>query len=772
MSIPAGLAAENTKSGENKVLKILAIGNSFSEDATRWLYQIAENCGADEIIIGNLYWGGCSLSQHWSNANTNYAGYDYQKNTNGSWTHRNNSTMEYAIKDEDWDYITLQQVSGYSGVEDTYNSDLDNLVNYVNSNKTNPNAKLGWHMTWAYQQNSNHGDFSKYNKDQMTMYNAILSATQNKIVASGKFDFVIPSGTAVQNMRTSYVGDTLTRDGYHLSYNLGRYIAGLTWLKTVTGWSVDDVIYVPDMAEVPQSYLPIIKEAVNNAVAHPYQVTASSYAEKGDEDIPAGYEKLDIEFGGIGYWNSGSGGYSANPTVNSIADNSKNFIYSVKRFTKEDIPAGSIIEIDSGWQYRPDGWGYSGTGNQGRPGNITTAQVKIDDSYWTKYEYRAFNIALVGNNTSLIGREAEAASHFRVYVPTPDYEEKSSAKTIEEVKINGVKGKLAGNMFTVPLPEDTDITSLIPEIKISDKASVTPAGAQNFTKPVTYTVTAEDGSQQSYIIKILPEKVYDYTGYDLLEVEFGETTGYWGSFGHYYEDPYSVLSIGDPKFVYTKKLFTKEDIPVGSVIVIDPGYQFRPEGFGYESNPNPGRPDNVTGRLVVDESWWTNYEYRSFNIAEEGATTDITNRQAEVASHFRIYIPKKDIGLRINISDGVSTAGDTSGKLNITWNANVTLENTTLEEINSIATFKDYGVYYGTSEAEVMKLANGRDTAMAKKLSFASGGGNDIDVYTVFGFRLKGVPESRSRAAMFYVTYEVDGQLTTVYSSVSEAIVE
>ena len=261
----------------SKEFKVLAIGNSFSEDATKHLYQIAQASGATNIIIGNLYIGGCSLQTHWACAQNNSASYTYYKNTNGSWTTEQSKTILYGITNEAWDIITLQQVSGMSGVGTTYNSDLTNLITYVNSNKLNKDAKLAWHMTWAYQKNSTHADFPRYGNDQITMFNAITSTVQSKILPLSAIEKVIPSGTAIQNVRTSVIGDTLTRDGYHLSLNLGRYIAGLTWLKALTGWSIDDITYVPNSTEIPAEYLPIIKEAVNAAIIKPYAITQSSY---------------------------------------------------------------------------------------------------------------------------------------------------------------------------------------------------------------------------------------------------------------------------------------------------------------------------------------------------------------------------------------------------------------------------------------------------------------------------------------------------------------
>jgi hypothetical protein len=66
-----------------KSLKILAIGNSFSIDAMQYLYQIAEDAGVEEIVLGNLYIGGCSLSTHLDNSLHGNPHYDYYKNVDG-----------------------------------------------------------------------------------------------------------------------------------------------------------------------------------------------------------------------------------------------------------------------------------------------------------------------------------------------------------------------------------------------------------------------------------------------------------------------------------------------------------------------------------------------------------------------------------------------------------------------------------------------------------------------------------------------------------------
>ena len=44
-------------------MNVLAIGNSFSQDATRYLHQVAKSAGV-YLEVFNLEIGGCPLSKH------------------------------------------------------------------------------------------------------------------------------------------------------------------------------------------------------------------------------------------------------------------------------------------------------------------------------------------------------------------------------------------------------------------------------------------------------------------------------------------------------------------------------------------------------------------------------------------------------------------------------------------------------------------------------------------------------------------------------------
>ena len=201
-----------------KVIKVLAIGNSFSEDAVeQYLYELAAAQGdslaaaqGDSLIIGNAYIGGCSLEMHLDNLKTSRRSYAYRKVVGGVKTEEKKVSLQRIILDEPWDIITLQQASLLSGIADSYKNlptlhgtsavtgtELDCIVNQYNGIFTNP------FLAWG-----------RYRK-----------------------------------------GDTLNRDGYHLSYTLGRYTAACTWCEMLTGRIVDGNKYWPSTIKMDDAKL-------------------------------------------------------------------------------------------------------------------------------------------------------------------------------------------------------------------------------------------------------------------------------------------------------------------------------------------------------------------------------------------------------------------------------------------------------------------------------------------------------------------------------------
>lgn len=251
---------------QGKAIRILAIGNSFSVDAmNNHLFQIFESAGYTDITLGNLYIGGCALDTHYNNLTNNTAAYTFYLNTDGVWEQRASTNTGTGFAAAQWDVVTIQQVSSDSGRPHTY-ANLKKALEIIKQKE--PRAKIFWHMTWAYQQDSDHWAFQYYDKDQTTMYNAITAAVQEQVLPLTDIDGVIPSGTAIQNLRTSELGDTLTSDGHHLEDAYGDYTAALTWFCTITGEKPEATDYRP-----VRSYWSAISQAVENALKTPFAVT-------------------------------------------------------------------------------------------------------------------------------------------------------------------------------------------------------------------------------------------------------------------------------------------------------------------------------------------------------------------------------------------------------------------------------------------------------------------------------------------------------------------
>lgn len=572
---------------EKKSIKILSIGNSFSDDATQWLAYILLDMGYTEIYLGNLYIGGCSIDTHWENAQSGEKVYDYRVSRWGTWSSSKQS-LEYGVKAQDWDIITVQQVSQNSGMPETFGN-LQNLLDFVNSKKKNPDAKVYWHMTWAYESTTTHSGYLNYGSNQMNMYNAIVNAAKEKILTNNAFTGVIPSGTTIQNLRTSYLGDHLTRDGYHLSYDVGRYAAALTWAKLLTGESIDDVDYVPKEYPNVANHLAVIKEAVNNAVAKPLEITnsktptceATTMTEDDKafllaQDVnPDDYHLIDLDLMVNSYYNS-----STNSTRNSKYTNSKSMLldyyYSTDIFRKVELPNGTIIRLADGYQYRPEGWTALNAKTEARPENTTESVVVVDSAWWGGFSYRAFNVAYVGADKAI---KAEDMNALRIYVPNAPAEEvppenpPASAATTDEA-VTGAGYDLAN--YT-----KLDLTEYLHEYYISNSKAMNLQNKNN-------------GTATNY-------------------------TYFWAT---------QVLS--------------KAELPDGTLIVVLDGYQYRPEGWqSMNTNNSSARPDNVAGAkksvTVVDSEWWGNFNYRAFNVAKAGGGIAVS---ADDYGAFAIYVPK------------------------------------------------------------------------------------------------------------------------------------
>ena len=219
-------------------MNVLCIGNSFSEDATAYLQDVA----AGELYVRNLAIGGCSLERHYNNIVGDVVDYQYQENG----VCVKISSVSETLKERNWDVITVQQVSHDSGIIDTYEPFLGEIVKYLRQNC--PSARIALHRTWAYDEMSDHGGFANYDRDRKKMFSAIVDTT-SKIAEKYGFD-IIPCGNAVEmasGLDEFKQGAPLSmhRDGFHLSLDYGRYLVALVMNRYLTGKRAQDVSFEP-----------------------------------------------------------------------------------------------------------------------------------------------------------------------------------------------------------------------------------------------------------------------------------------------------------------------------------------------------------------------------------------------------------------------------------------------------------------------------------------------------------------------------------------------
>lgn len=226
-------------------MNILSIGNSFSQDAHKWLSRIAESAGA-QIRAVNLYMGGCSLEQHWNNYVNRLPDYDLE--VNGEYVKR--ISLNMALRAQQWDVITFQQASPKCGDYGTYQPFLSDLYRQVR--EICPDAKLFIHQTWSYEVDCALEAFDNYERRQCIMDAKLTAAYQQASQETGLS--LIPCGDVIRYLRKTLPefdyangGLSLNRDGFHLSRTYGRYAAALTWYAFLTGGDPRAVSFVPDV---------------------------------------------------------------------------------------------------------------------------------------------------------------------------------------------------------------------------------------------------------------------------------------------------------------------------------------------------------------------------------------------------------------------------------------------------------------------------------------------------------------------------------------------
>ena len=295
---------------EAKVMKILTLGHSLTVDSCHMLNLVCATEGIgeyEEIVIGTLYYSGCSLGQHVQFMLADSPVYNLYlsstKTPDAPPTIQKSVTARDGIVSDEWDIIILQgkPTELTTGVAYTEKR-VQTIQNYVNKYKTNPTAVFAWHMPWVtpvdnelrdtypYDPNPYYSLYEPYNHQRAPLYNAYVTKTNEYVTPDKTFQFLIPSGTSIENALSSYLEEKDLHRDYAHATDYGRLIAAYTWYCRLMGIEKLDAI---KLDVIPKAFFKSTKgsedrpltdmekaialEAINNALKNPFAVTQSQY---------------------------------------------------------------------------------------------------------------------------------------------------------------------------------------------------------------------------------------------------------------------------------------------------------------------------------------------------------------------------------------------------------------------------------------------------------------------------------------------------------------
>lgn len=246
----ASCQKDRRESGNNKVIHLLVIGNSYSQDALAYVPFIMNDLGVNvEVHIGILMMSSATVSNHVQNYEKNAAQYVFYYYDGGSrWTSQSSRTIQWAISNFQWDFILTHQSSWTANDwSERYLSELNQFVNLIRSSADYP-VRFGWMLSPSRPAKTNGG--ANWNDETILSHFNYTAHDAQLVLSETDFDLVIPVGTAIQNARTiptlkalgdysdnennaSGLGYLCAYDGVHLQEGLPCQIAAYTFIVSI-----------------------------------------------------------------------------------------------------------------------------------------------------------------------------------------------------------------------------------------------------------------------------------------------------------------------------------------------------------------------------------------------------------------------------------------------------------------------------------------------------------------------------------------------------------
>jgi len=292
---------------EARTLKVLTLGHSLALDCSHLLALIAQTEGFGDLVVGTLYYSGCPLYKHVQFMENDMPEYNLYisstENANTPPVITEGVTMRQALTFDYWDIIVMQG-GVFEIAEDAKYKDgnIQRIQKFVNENKLNPLARFAWNSPWApptdndlrdkypYESNPYYTSYVPYGDDRAVFFTSIAKCLENNILTDDTFEFMIPSGTAIENALSSYLEEKDIHRDYVHATDFSRVIASYLWYCKLAGIAQLEEIKLDAIPRVffkstvgaedrvlTELEKAIILESVNNALKDPLKMTPSQY---------------------------------------------------------------------------------------------------------------------------------------------------------------------------------------------------------------------------------------------------------------------------------------------------------------------------------------------------------------------------------------------------------------------------------------------------------------------------------------------------------------
>ena len=232
-----------------RIIKLLSIGNSYSQDALAYVPFIMQNMCVDaDILIGILMQSSSSLKMHVDNFEKDTAAYKFYLYDGGSaWKDCGRKTIQWALDNCNWDVVILQQSSQAVHSWSNYQPWCNKLIDYVRGYVNYP-VKFVWYQPMARPASSNGG--ANWSDEIIIEHYVKTAESSQRILEETDCEILVPVGTAIQNARsieliktlgdyannslnTSGLGYLTCKDGVHLQEGLPCQIAAYTFVQVL-----------------------------------------------------------------------------------------------------------------------------------------------------------------------------------------------------------------------------------------------------------------------------------------------------------------------------------------------------------------------------------------------------------------------------------------------------------------------------------------------------------------------------------------------------------